>query len=138
MIKYMAVAELSTRALKTSKWSNDVTFMYDDGTTLACPHCHEGNLHHRHVTVYDRDEDDDNTYVVSIDRQRTPEPNSDWYPEITVQHLPSNYTENPSSRRNGLSIAFECEHCYAVLELTITQHKGASLMSWRYYLSEPE
>ena len=38
---------------------------------------------------------------------------------------------NPSWRRHGLAICFECEFCGRTSELTIAQHKGQSLLAWR-------
>jgi hypothetical protein len=38
---------------------------------------------------------------------------------------------NPSMRRTGLAIAFWCEECHGVSELTIEQHKGNTYLKWR-------
>ena len=50
-------------------------------------------------------------------------------------------SRNPSSRRDGLIVYFECEwHPKYVLELHIAQHKGQTLMQWlaKKYLADGE
>ncbi len=100
----------------TFQRSNDIEFI-DDG--LRCPNCGGENLHHGIPFVFDRSEDDE---------------------EVTVHHgsntakMPSRGSGNPSLRRDGIVIPFSCEHCDAQLFLDIAQHKGSTLVSWRYHV----
>jgi hypothetical protein len=93
----------------------------DDGV-LCCPRCFQhdgsrGNLHEVGVVVYDRDEDAALTKVTAV--------------RAGVAGLPSATCGNPSRRRDGLAIEFECEQCGDGLCLTITQHKGDTLVAWQ-------
>ena len=47
------------------------------------------------------------------------------------KEIDSKRSGNPSLRRHGLAICFECEFCGRTIELTIAQHKGQSLLAWR-------
>jgi hypothetical protein len=84
---------------------------------LLCPSCGENNLHQTSASVYFRDKEDSN--------------------EGNFVHLNNKYIEkidnrlNPSERRDGILIAFECEHCEADPHLTIVQHKGATYLEWQ-------
>jgi hypothetical protein len=52
---------------------------------------------------------------------------------LAATHLqPSNQVANPSGRRHGLAIAFDCEGCGDEIELTIAQHKGLTAFAWRF------
>jgi hypothetical protein len=70
-----------------------------DLDALRCPRCGESNLHHVHVIVYERKEDDPKVLRTIISH------GGGIRVDYEVDH------ENPSSRRHGLSILFECEHC---------------------------
>lgn len=90
-------------------------------TSLLCPLCGGNNLHHGAVTVFSRSEDDDNVRRTIVDRN-----------SVTVRDMPNNVSGNPSSRRNGLRIGFECENCdTAELSLDIWQHKGTTYVVWK-------
>jgi hypothetical protein len=42
---------------------------------------------------------------------------------------------NPSSRRHGMFVKFDCEQCSTpgdVLQLNIAQHKGATELTWTF------
>jgi len=39
-------------------------------------------------------------------------------------------SKNPSKRRDGIRIAFECEACGPVQPLVIYQHKGETFVEW--------
>lgn len=95
--------------------------MTSDKIELKCPRCGGLNLHQGRVTVFDRAEDAEQTTVTTVAGG------------LTASHLlPSKRVANPSCRRHGLAIAFECEACGAGIELTIAQHKGATEFGWRY------
>jgi len=95
------------------------TVIYDD-EGLMCPNCDSFNLHHRTVTVFDRYEDAEMTHVITVKRGIP-----------TTHRVPSRGCGNPSTRRDGLTIDFECENCEAGLTLQIAQHKGSTYLSWR-------
>jgi hypothetical protein len=86
---------------------------------LLCPKCGNDFLHHADVIVYDRREDADDTRVTTIGAT------------INVAMVPNARSGNPSSRRDGLAIEFECEGCHGQFELTIEQHKGQTYLNWR-------
>jgi hypothetical protein len=95
---------------------------------LSCPHCGEIYLHHGTVTVYDRSED--------AEASVTTVPHKSFLHPVS---RPDRLGENPSARRHGLAIAFECETCMVHAELTIAQHKGSTWVEWRYVvLPDPE
>lgn len=109
--------------------TRSVLISHVDGV-LACPRCNaeDGALHHVDVTAFDRFEDAIWTTVTTV-RQGL----------VSSQRIPSIDCGNPSSRRHGLSIGFWCEQCgkeqwgtRATMWLDIAQHKGATLMSWRF------
>lgn len=84
---------------------------------LTCPVCNYEYIHHGKIRVWDGGE----TAVTRIDIGKGVIRNT-----------------NPSSRRHGLRIAFECEGCGDEksphnMELCIAQHKGNTQMWWEVY-----
>jgi hypothetical protein len=62
---------------------------------------------------------------------------------VTVGIVDSNHAGNPSSRRDGIVIDFECEQCGGGtdenrIELTIAQHKGSTEIGWRFTPTLPK
>jgi hypothetical protein len=95
-------------------------------TDLLGPRCGADNLHHLSVTFFARAED-----APTVTRART-----DGF-TTTMDTLGSDAAGNPSTRRDGISIQFQCEQCggvgpHDVLELTIAQHKGSTEIGWRF------
>jgi hypothetical protein len=91
-----------------------------DNRGLLCPRCGGNYLHQKQVTVFDREEDAETTSVTTVAGG------------LAATHLlPSEQIANPSGRRHGLAIAFECEGCGDGIELTIAQHKGVTNLGWR-------
>lgn len=93
---------------------------------LTCPRCGFGNIHQGQVTVYDRKEDAGNVTVTTV---------SDGVASMSVRS--SEGSGNPSSRRHGLALAFNCEGCGGGTEddyihLLISQHKGDTYIGWRF------
>lgn len=86
------------------------------GHNLVCPRCEDDHMHHKDVHVYDRNEDALEGSHVHV-----------RYNEVTYN---TNLKGNPSSRRSGVTILFECEHCHANPILNIIQHKGCTLLEW--------
>jgi DNA-directed RNA polymerase subunit RPC12/RpoP len=90
---------------------------YTEDDVVGCPYCGNGYLHHRDVVIYNREkEDSDQGLAVEV----TPE-------AVTTS---DNLIGNPSARRNGLMIYFECENCSNRYELALHQHKGRTYLHW--------
>ncbi len=87
---------------------------------LDCPCGGGGNLHQGNVTIFMRKEDGRTTTVIAQDG-------------TTAQtcDFPSEDTCNPSPRRSGMLIEFDCEQCPEnKLQLAIFQHKGDTFVEW--------
>jgi hypothetical protein len=97
-----------------------VKFDEQDPTWLTCPHCGQSNLHHDAVTVFDREREDRPVTATTVTGDGVYRKEG-WAADRA----------NPSSRRDGLAISFWCEHCPALSELTIAQHKGCTFLEWR-------
>jgi hypothetical protein len=96
-------------------------------TPLECPRCGGGYLHHGAVVIYYRhgesmrlDQAGEETSLIVCDGL-----------EVSKQRWPSQWLNNPSRRRDGLAIEFDCEYCGDGVELTIEQHKGQTFLHWR-------
>jgi len=98
---------------------------------LKCK-CGSDYLHQRNVTIFECNEDDDWVTVIAQDGHK-----------VQATKFPNADTCNPSPRRHGLIIEFECEECsYSWNEggdkplliytpkLAIFQHKGNTFMEW--------
>lgn len=105
--------------------------MKNDMTTepfdLRCPRCGSDYLHQGKVTVFERAEDGAVTTVITVPGDSS----------AHLKSVPSDQILNPSSRRHGLSVEFWCEGCNSkeagdYIELTLAQHKGNTLMGWRF------
>jgi hypothetical protein len=98
---------------------------------LLCPQCGGNNLHQGAVHVWQRsNEDSENgTYVCAQN-------------SISQVQFDANMGGNPSRRRDGMTIEFECENCGGgpvphqnpadtkKSYLHIVQHKGTTYLSW--------
>ncbi len=93
---------------------------------LACPGCSGNNLHHEHVDVYSRHEDDKEGVHASVGIGSA-WPDCDGVGDVRVGR---DLTGNPSSRRGGIRIRFRCENCQNTPVLMIAQHKGTTYMEW--------
>jgi hypothetical protein len=103
--------------LETKKVEIDNVY---DGS-LTCPRCGCDNLHQTSVTAFWRSEDQSTVLECYSDLERK------YYTSETDGE------NNPSSRRQGITIEFDCEQCEGnkPLELCITQHKGTTYLTWR-------
>lgn len=89
---------------------------------LLCPRCGEGYLHQGIVEVYNRHEDSDTVRCTIVGEEN-----------IFSAMVANDTSNNPSSRRSGMLVHFDCEHCDEVdFKLNIAQHKGFTLMHWEY------
>ena len=88
---------------------------------LKCK-CGSDFLHQSNVTVFQRPEDAPSTTVIAQDGRT-----------VQASEFPSADTCNPSPRRHGLILEFDCESCGqdgTVQRLAIFQHKGGTYMEW--------
>jgi hypothetical protein len=112
---------------KVERWQrNDIRFSKDwpANQVLTCPHCGAADLYHGAVTIFEREggnEDAEVTLVTTVDNG-----------SAATEPVASRQTRNPSERRGGLAVAFECEMCRTLVELTLAQHKGTTMIEWRY------
>ena len=98
----------------------------DHRSELRCPRCGGEYLHQSVVKMYNRNEDDARVWRTVVTEDA-----------VESKMAVSLTAENPSPRRQGLTIGFTCEGCSGdvnpkVMELHIFQHKGATLLKWRY------
>jgi hypothetical protein len=98
--------------------------------SLRCPHCRGDRLYHGRVTVFHRIEDDEMITQTVVTG-----------PTATVEAVPNSRTTNPSARRDGIEIEFQCELCHREknldfanqrMFLRIAQHNGRTLLEWRF------
>lgn len=83
---------------------------------LTCPHCMSDYLHQISVNVYEKKEDETDPLRICISEGEV----------IIVKDNEG----NPSPRRDGLCIIFECEGCDNLSKLNIFQHKGCTYIQW--------
>lgn len=88
---------------------------------VLCPNCGGNNLHHHTVLVFSRDHEDAETGTFALVNKT----------KVEVKTVPM--YENPSDRRDGLRILFDCENCNYILEMSLAQHKGVTLLSTDVY-----
>jgi hypothetical protein len=100
---------------------------------LKCPCCGSEYLHQTTVCVYNRSEDAPMTHVTEVKQ----EGRTEGFKGVIHKIEPSFRSGNPSGRRQGLTIFFECESCHGedndVLRfaLDVYQHKGNTYLEWR-------
>ena len=95
--------------------SNSAQVVVDGEEVLLCPSCGDFYLHQHSVSVFDREEDSDTGRRTVVNGS-----------SVLVDE---EMKDNPSRRRQGLSIDFLCEFgCTATL--AIFQHKGCTEIRW--------
>ena len=100
----------------TNENTPDNHVKYSQDGNVCCPYCGNDYLHHKDVVIYNRTEDSAEGLAVHV----TPE----------VVTTGNNLSGNPSARRSGLVIHFECENCSNTYELALAQHKGTTHLHW--------
>jgi len=86
---------------------------------VACPFCGSDYTHHGDVEVYVRDRDDGESQITLVNAKSK-----------KTALMKDELNANPSWRRNGIRIWFECEAgCQEVFSITIAQHKGQTWVS---------
>ena len=94
---------------------------------LVCPLCGGRYLHQVKTSIFQRGEDETTCTRTVVEGRNT---------QVTAY---AHNSENPSGRRQGMVIRFECEQAgdhvnpNTPLELLVSQHKGNTLMVWRDY-----
>jgi len=113
-----------------------MNFPISDGEwdAIDCPGCGENNLHQRGIEAFFREEDSPTGIHAIID------------PLVQNINTKALQRPNPSSRRDGIKILFDCEHCHGTqtyvdgsvhgphrsefYEMHIVQHKGSTYIYW--------
>ena len=90
-----------------------------DYGVFNCPNCKDQWIHHIAVYVFTRDNEDGDVERQLIQTET-------FMPHAAMPEPP----ENPSPRRGGVIIRFECETCRAISDLAIIQHKGQTYDAW--------
>lgn len=90
---------------------------YDFGNALKCPACGGSFLHHKKVEIFEREEDEETGLHIKI--------------ENGLAETGTDLKGNPSRRRNGLTIQFQCETCENKPVLSISQHKGNTFFGFK-------
>jgi hypothetical protein len=85
---------------------------------LHCPNCDGYYTHQGKVEIFNRGEDAKEGTHATIQGDDV--------------HIDRNLTGNPSGRRQGLKISFDCEMCQTSFDLEIYQHKGNTFVRTRY------
>ncbi len=101
----------------------DTAVAIDNQSQLLCPRCGSFYLHHYDAVFYEPGKEDAESLVKISVKGMT----------VKTELVPTATSGNPSLRRDGFSMLFWCEQCGQdkPVELTISQHKGVSLMEWR-------
>lgn len=128
-------------------FTKEKEWLEEDKEMIECPYCGSTWTHQNTVWIFNRCEDDDMTMVTRV-----------WNPTIISQDLempsdmvrtkimPTKMCPNPSSRRQGILIEFECEDCsmeqdpnnennYICTDrndfyCAVAQHKGSTILSF--------
>jgi hypothetical protein len=95
-------------------------FFTNMGNDLYCPSCHQANLHQESCTTFWRESEDSDECNTTYTKCKLTEKKDKYWA----------LRNNPSSRRDGLLIQFECEHCDCGPVLAIYQHKGSTYVAW--------
>ena len=86
----------------------------DECDHMLCPHCGGHHITHERVDVYWRGEDKvQGTHVCTTSEGTS---------------VDGHMLHNPSARRWGLNIYFSCEWCGHGSQLSISQHKGHTVI----------
>lgn len=99
---------------------SDIAWLYGDGgraPRVCCAHCGSEQVHHSRVTVFNRNrkrEDASSGLRVVIEGQQC--------------RRYANQRDNPSDRRDGVTVELWCEQCPGVSELRLAQQKGVTFL----------
>ena len=90
----------------------------EDGRVLLCGGCGNNFVHHKAIAIYTRHEDE-TKYLKTVVADHK-----------AISYLVERDASNPSSRRDGITIEFECENCSSKPRLMLVQHKGQTFVEW--------
>ena len=93
---------------------------------VPCTHCGETVTHHDKIEVFNKLEGDNLCEHFIID-----------FDHCTHRKSWVSHTQNPSSRRHGISVYYWCELCGGRSILGISQHKGSTQIETRPILDMP-
>jgi hypothetical protein len=95
---------------------NKKTGSFYENAPLVCPNCGDEYLHHHSIKVYCRDKEGVEAGLMT---------------EIScgATTITRNMDGNPSKRRDGIVITFECETCDHKSNMLIVQHEGQTFFS---------
>lgn len=88
------------------------------GSELLCPKCGSNYLYHEKVEVFECGEDTNHGVHVTVTDEKA--------------IMDTSLMGNPSRRRHGLNVHFRCEGCSAKSILSVSQHKGVTLVDLNY------
>lgn len=95
---------------------NKQTGSFFKSAPLVCPNCGDEYLRHQSIGVYCRDKEGaDSGLVTEISGGATT--------------ITRNMDGNPSKRRDGIVIIFDCETCGHKSKMLIVQHEGQTFFS---------
>ena len=87
---------------------------------LHCPNCDGFYLHQEKTEVFERGEDSPTGLHVNI--------------QDGAAKVDQIITGNPSPRRHGLTVHFNCETCDSAVQMVVYQHKGNTFVGMFYDL----
>ena len=89
--------------MEMKKWAENEIVVLDHATRqsiLQCPRCGGNNLHQGVVKVFNRIEDGPKVWKTVVDGE-----------SVETRLAVSLAADNPSPRRQGMTISFDCEGC---------------------------
>jgi hypothetical protein len=96
-------------------WS-DCTEELPSDSPISCPACGGSSLHHGKITSFYRAQEDEPSTAITIVGTA-----------VIYKH---DADDNPSLRRDGITIDMKCESCTSTLQYSIWQHKGSTYFGW--------
>lgn len=92
--------------------------MIDTNGVLSCPSCGCEYLHQGRIAVYHNADDGRSEAKLTVCEDKT------------THNRAGFIGKNPSPRRDGMLIEFDCEQCDGEPTLAIYQHKGNTIVEW--------
>lgn len=90
---------------------------YSQYATLKCACCGSDNTHVKSLVWFRRSEDAHHCHTIAASLSGE------------TKQLKTTNKLNPSARRDGIRIIYDCENCGEYSSLNIAQHKGATLVT---------
>jgi RNase P subunit RPR2 len=97
----------------------------EEALVLCCEHCGFNYTHLFKTEIFSRSEDAEMGDHMIFK----------GFAEIESElHFDHSLSGNPSSRRSGVSLFFNCENCDYITRLNISQHKGVTIIDTKEFL----